>query len=121
MYVPHIPLWCWNILGEDAQFFSQPTMAWDGDRCITISGDGSCVARCSIHTWMTEADGSHTTHDIQCGQVAGLAPDGTYLCDYHFYKCWTCRHCHTLLQRETDTWCSAACEAAAAVQPDADE
>ena len=89
MYVPYDPLWTWTLYaGEDGQLFSQPTMAWYGDRLLPVVNDGACVARCQCHTWITEADDSHTTHPIQCGQVAGLAPDGSYLCDFHRAQCW---------------------------------
>jgi hypothetical protein len=28
--IPHGPLWCWSLLGEDAVFFSQQPLVWEG-------------------------------------------------------------------------------------------
>ena len=77
MYAPHGPVWCWNVLGADAQYFSQPTVFWYGSVLLPFPRSLACVARCSHVFWMSEPDDSAITPPIQCGQVAGVAPDGT--------------------------------------------
>jgi hypothetical protein len=83
MWVPTGPLWCWNVQGADAVFFSQPTHYWAGGRTVQVAPRGPLTARCQLQSWLEEHDGTGRTHPIQCGYVAGLTPDGTYLCERH--------------------------------------
>jgi hypothetical protein len=41
--VPYGPLWCWNLSGENAVYFSQPTLEGDSMSLVPISGAGTCV------------------------------------------------------------------------------
>lgn len=91
--VPYGPLWCWNLSGEDAVYFSQPTLGGDGPSLVPISGAGACVARCHFASRLGEPEGDIWTCDIQCARVATLAPDGTYLCVYDVERFWTCQEC----------------------------
>jgi len=70
--------------------------------------------------------GENRTHDIQCAQLAQIAPNGAYLCDYHFHRCWECGHCSAVLTCEEDEYCSAVCaqayaEAEAAAEQELEE
>src|SRR5438552_3132112 len=109
--VPYGPLWCWSLLGEDAQFFSQPPFAWEGSDFVQLREDRGCIARCAFASWMAEADDSHRTGLIQCAQVARLTPDGQHLCQYHFWVLWCCRVCNAVLSSQEDTYCSPLCAA----------
>jgi hypothetical protein len=111
--VPYGPLWTWNVLGDDVQYFSQTTVIWDGSAMVPIRGNGSCVARCTSHVWTSEPEGRHKTHPIQCGQVAGIDAHGRYLCDWHWHCAWECRHCYASLPHGEGGYCSAACRDAA--------
>jgi hypothetical protein len=116
MFVRIEPLWLWNLVATpDEQYLSQPTAHFDPwlHRTMVFDVKGACVARCQITTWVSEGDRRDKTHDIQCGQLATLSPDGhQYLCAYHFESLWMCRHCHAVLANEIDEYCSPACQAA---------
>lgn len=81
--VPYGPLWCWNLLGPDAVFFSQPTLLWAGPRPVPVSDRHGCVARCQFQSCFEEPEGSTRTHMIQCGHVALLDASGSYRCELH--------------------------------------
>jgi hypothetical protein len=101
-YMPQIPIWAWNLTGEDTVYFSQPTEAW-------IPGEGPlrfsphiAVARCPETEQMGSAGSSRDapltdrtawSYPIQCGMAATLAPDGRHVCAWHLYKRYTCRVC----------------------------
>jgi hypothetical protein len=120
MFVPVQPLALWNcVASPDEQYLSQPTYQIEVGGTRLFTQWPACVARCQICTWLSDGDGSNKTSDIQCGRLARPTPDGsTYLCEYHFHACWTCRLCGVVLQAETDTWCSAQCEAADKAEPE---
>jgi len=84
MLVPQIPIWCWNILGETAQYFSQPVLpSVGGVSSRPLHGHGACLARYTATSRLGEHDGSVWTPEIQCGYVAELTPEGDYRCTRH--------------------------------------
>ena len=80
--VPYVPFWCWNLLGEDALYFSQPTAPCPGD--APFADTGTCAARCTLESRLGDGPGGVYTHLIQCGRVATIAPDGEWLCTTAF-------------------------------------
>jgi hypothetical protein len=107
--VPYGPLWCWSLQGEDAVFFSQETIVWEGTVPRVVDGRGACVARCEVQTVLRESDDSHTTPPVQCGEVAGLDHRGRLLCDWHMHEAWTCARCGTFLPSGEGGYCAQAC------------
>ena len=113
MHRPPIPIWCWNIFGEDALYLSQPSVAvmCGTSSCYTILPPSPCVARCSCITRDAQHNGSDWVWslDVQCGIVAQIAPDGSYLCDDHLHKVWHCPWCDELLPTGEGDYCSEMC------------
>ena len=109
--VPHMPFWTWNLLGEDAVYFSQPTHTWHKGEYLTFATSSACVLRCTMAGQLCDDTGVWT-HAIQCGMVAEAAPDGTYLCLGHMSILWQCEMCLAWLPEGTGGMC-AACKASA--------
>jgi hypothetical protein len=99
-YIPNIPIWAWNLTGEDRVYFSQPTEVWrPGEEPLRFSPHVA-VARCPEVEQMGSGTGEAPLTDrtvwsypIQCGMVATLTPDGRHVCDWHRYKLYTCQVC----------------------------
>lgn len=114
MYLPVDNLKLWNLVASpDEQYFSQPTTHWmAGDGGPMLYHGTACAARCHIPMWASMGDGSTRTYTIQCGQLAQIAPDGAYLCAYHWHSLWECSYCGVVLTTDTEPYCSPACERA---------
>src|ERR1700730_7304831 len=93
--VPGIPNWCWNLLGEDALYFSQKTGPSSSEGPFVETG--VCMARCGLQSQLGEIgmgdEGGVYPHPIQCGTLATIAPDGSMLCSAHVDMLWNCEHC----------------------------
>jgi hypothetical protein len=68
-------------------------------RTFVFGGSAACAARCQFVSCLEEIDGSCRTYDVQCGYVAQLTADGTYLCflhapDEHKGTCAWCDELH---------------------------
>ena len=125
MFLPDIPLWCWNLLGEDTVRLSQPTHVMAGTADTRYFAGSPRVARCEYETQAgDEAD--VWSHPYLCGHVALLLPDGSYRCRMHSpYRrdacAWceeyaaqgvdqTCPGCHALWREiGAPCWCAPAC------------
>jgi hypothetical protein len=105
MFMPEIPVWCWNLLGEDAVRLSQPTYLY-GEGKTRFWGPNTCVARCQYEEWVRDpADGTQS-YPYVCGHVALLLADGVYLCRGHsaYYRLG-CAWCAEYAARGEDRAC----------------
>jgi hypothetical protein len=119
MFMPPIPGWCWNLLGEDTVRLSQPSHATAGTADTRVFPAAPKVARCEYDTRIgDEAD--VWSHPYLCGHVALLLEDGSYRCWWHSPSrrdgcAWcaeyaargenrACPGCH-VIWREIGAWC----------------
>lgn len=96
MYMPNIPIWCWNMLGPDTVRLSQPTVYWSGGTTRMFPVKGPCAARCEFESWVEEPDRSVRSHPFQCGRLAMLWREGAYLCALHTGEDLGCAWCDDL-------------------------
>lgn len=99
--VPHlIPTWCWNLTGEDAVFFSQPTLDVFTFSTQPIDGQGACLARCTRESILGAASDDPVqvwTHPIQCGRIATPWPPASPLCELCIATLYHCDVCDTFI------------------------
>jgi hypothetical protein len=109
-YMPPMPIWMWNLAGEDAVFFSRPTQTWLPGEGLLQFSPYTAVARCSVEERTGSGDCTRETpltdrtvwtYPIQCGMVATITPDGQYVCDRHLGELYTCVVCERYSQECT--------------------
>jgi hypothetical protein len=114
-----LPDWCHRVSGRDALFFAQPTIAFVAGGPLWLAPADEAAARCGLASAHGTPPGDHRdpqTIWVQCGQLAQLCPDGTYLCETHFGFFWLCDWCGGPLPENGKeggiAFCSPACAAA---------
>lgn len=125
MFLPDIPTWCWNLLGEDAVRLSQPTHDQVGMHTRFFRTD-ALVARCQYEYTVIDPADEVSSFPFVCGHVARLLPNGVRLCGmhavyFHLGCAWcqeyaarnearACPGCHALWREiGAPCWCAPAC------------